>query len=175
MATFTAGPWGFTLLRLRVGTGLVPRSVLGLEGLPVPAGGREEGGWEAALVCPCWQDRDSHGSGSSDFISSEAAAVPALSECHQGPGRSRGSPVLTMWPFCLSPCRQGRAAHGTLRPGTSSSQPKELLPQASMGESSLFPLPARCFGKELVSVPAGITPCPQCTQGPPSVWSGPGC
>lgn len=38
MATFTAG-----LLGLSVGTGLAPCSVLGLEGLPVPAGRREGG------------------------------------------------------------------------------------------------------------------------------------
>lgn len=38
-----------------------------------------------------------------------------------------------------------RAAQGTLQPGTSSSQPKELLPQASRWESSLFPLPSLVF------------------------------
>lgn len=66
-------------------------SVLGLGG--APSSRWWEGGWEPALACPSWQDGDSHGSGSSDFISAEAGT--GASHClnaTRATGREEGSP-----------------------------------------------------------------------------------
>lgn len=175
--------WGFILLLLsKAWRGDSSCSVLGLGrgggGAPSSRWCEEEGGWEPALARSSWQDGDGHGSGSSDFISTEAGGRASRSlNAARATGGEGATPDLPSHNTAFLPApRAGgsRAARSTLPaghiPGLGSgllllSTQKPVSSSIRTGNFLVPPLLARCFGKELRGGPCSITSCPTARSG----------